>query len=159
MKPAIRTPTNTLVQVTRTFHAPIDSVWNSFTEPERVRRWLQGPPGWSMPICTMDFRVGGAYENRFRNDQNGSEFGWVGSFLEIQPHRTIVQKESSVRGPSDQLGEAAIITITFQETNASTDVTTRIEYASQAERDAALAAGMAEALELSYVRIDNQLAN
>ncbi len=60
MKPAQASlPSDTEVRVTRSFDAAADLVWQAYTEPELVRRWLLGPPGWSMPICEMDVRVGG----------------------------------------------------------------------------------------------------
>ncbi|WP_145285035.1 SRPBCC domain-containing protein [Pirellulimonas nuda] len=60
MKPAVaNTPTDTQVEVVRSFDAPVEYVWKAFTEPELVSRWMMGPPGWSMPVCEMDFRVGG----------------------------------------------------------------------------------------------------
>ncbi|WP_167546799.1 SRPBCC domain-containing protein [Stieleria maiorica] len=155
MKPAaFKTPSDTQVQVVRSFHAPVESVWKSFTVPERGARWMLGPPGWSMPVCEMDFRIGGKYENRFRNEAEGTEFGWTGEFREIEPPTKIVQEESFELGDTD---EAAVITITFEETGGVTTVATRIEYASKGARDAALAAGMAASMEMGYCRIDDLL--
>ena len=95
MNPAtVNTPSETQVEVVRSFDAPVDSVWNAFTVPELVKQWMLGPPGWSMPVCDMDFRVGGRYENRFRNEQEGTEFGLVGEFREIESRRKIVQDEN-----------------------------------------------------------------
>ena len=47
--------------ITRSFNAPRDLVVKANTQPEYVRRWLLGPPGWEMPVCEMDLRVGGRY--------------------------------------------------------------------------------------------------
>jgi uncharacterized protein YndB with AHSA1/START domain len=43
------------------FNAPRELVWDCHTKPELVKRWMLGPPGWSMPVCEIDLRVGGAY--------------------------------------------------------------------------------------------------
>jgi uncharacterized protein YndB with AHSA1/START domain len=160
MKPsAVNTPSDTQVEVVRSFDAPVDLVWKSFTVPELVSRWMVGPPGWSMPICEMDFRVGGKYENRFRNDEQGAEFGLVGEFREIETLSKIVQDERYRLGNAeDDLGKEAVVTLTFQETNGVTTVATLIEYASEEDRDAALATGMTAAMEMGYCRIDGFLA-
>src|SRR5688572_14593791 len=46
------------VVVTRVFDAPVERVWQAWSEPELVKRWW-GPTGFSCPLAEMDFRVGG----------------------------------------------------------------------------------------------------
>ena len=53
----VSTPSDCEIQVTRDFDAPRRLVFNAFTKPELVRRWLLGPPGWTMPHCEIDLRV------------------------------------------------------------------------------------------------------
>ena len=45
--------------VDRVYDAPVDAVWNAWTDPERVKEWW-GPDGFTSPLCRMDFREGGA---------------------------------------------------------------------------------------------------
>ena len=40
---------------------PAKSVFDTFTKPDLVRRWLLGPPGWTMPVCEIDLKAGGRY--------------------------------------------------------------------------------------------------
>jgi uncharacterized protein YndB with AHSA1/START domain len=47
----ISLPSDREIQVTRTFAAPRQLVFDAFTKPDLVRRWLLGPPGWTMPVC------------------------------------------------------------------------------------------------------------
>ena len=60
----VSTPSDREVQVTRAFRAPRALVYRSYTEPALLQRWLLGPPGWTMPVCEMDVRVGGKYRWR-----------------------------------------------------------------------------------------------
>lgn len=161
MKPAaVNSPFDTQVEVVRSFDAPVDSVWKPFTDADLVRHWMLGPPGWSMPICEMDFRVGGKYQNIFRNETDGSEIAIVGKFREIETHSRIVQDEKHLIGDSsDDTSQETVVTITFQKTDLGTTVTTLIEYASTSARDAALATGMGAAMEMGYCRIDEHLAD
>lgn len=159
MKPAVvNSPSDAQVEVVRSFGASVNAVWKHFTDVDLVRHWMLGPPGWSMPICEMDFRVGGKYENVFRNEADGSEIAIVGNFREIEMHSKIVQDEKHLIGNSaDDTSQETVITITFQETEQGTMVKTLIEYASTKARDEALATGMGDAMEMGYCRIDELL--
>ncbi|MEM7235766.1 MAG: SRPBCC domain-containing protein [Planctomycetota bacterium] len=157
MKPAtIHTPSDTTVEVSRSFDAPVESVWKPFTDAGLVRLWMLGPPGSSMPICEMDFRLGGTYETVFRNEADGSEIAMVGDFREIETYRKIVQDERHVIG-GQGTSQETVVTLTFEPTERRTTVTTLIEYASEKARDEALATGMAPAMERGYCRIDELL--
>ena len=159
MKPAAAsTPSDTQVAVTRSFDASVDLVWNSFTKPERVKRWMLGPPGWTMPVCEMDFRVGGKYQWRWRNDEEGNEFGFVGEFREIETPTKIVHTENYQPGNvGGSMGNETIVTLSFQETGGVTTVVTSIQYSSTEDRDAALASGMTDGMEMGYKRLDEIL--
>ena len=67
----VTTPSEREIKVTRVFGAPAKLVFDCHTKPEYVQRWLLGPPGWSMPICEIDLKVGGSYRYVWRNDDNG----------------------------------------------------------------------------------------
>jgi uncharacterized protein YndB with AHSA1/START domain len=44
--------------IERTFDAPVERVWQLWTDPEQFKQWY-GPDGVSIPVATMDVRVGG----------------------------------------------------------------------------------------------------
>ena len=72
-------PSDREVQVVRSFNAPRTTVYRAFTEPALVRRWMLGPPGWTLPICEMDVRVVGRYRWVWRSETDSSEFGFCGT--------------------------------------------------------------------------------
>ena len=112
-----------------------------------------------MPVSEMDFRIGGAYENRFRDDQTGQEFGLVGQFREIEPMSRIVQHERHYVGtPGADSDIPSVITMTFEETNGVTTVTTLLDYPTPEACGAALATGMTELMEMGYGVIDGMIA-
>src|SRR5260370_3865932 len=80
------------IVMTRAFDAPRRLVFDALTKPELVKRWLLGPPGWSMPICEIDLRVGGTYRYVWRNT-DGREMGSGGVFREIVRPERIVATE------------------------------------------------------------------
>ena len=158
-KAQVTLPSEREVKVTRSFRAPKALVYRAYTEPQLIQRWLLGPPGWSMPVCEMDVRVGGRYRWRWRNDQDGSEFGFAGTFREVEPGTRLVHTEAYDPGtvgdgyPSDD----AIVRVTFTEEQGVTTVTTLIDFASKEARDAAMATGMTDGMEESYQLLDKLL--
>jgi uncharacterized protein YndB with AHSA1/START domain len=153
-------PSEREVKVTRSFRAPRALVYRAYTEPQLVQRWLLGPPGWSMPVCEMDVRVGGRYRWRWRNDQDGSEFGFAGTFREVQPATRLVHTEAYDPGSvgGGYPGNDAIVTVTFTEEGGVTTMTTLIDFGSKEARDAAVATGMTDGMEQSYQLLDRLLA-
>jgi uncharacterized protein YndB with AHSA1/START domain len=158
-KAQVTLPSDREVKVTRSFRAPRGLVYKAYTEPDLVRRWLLGPPGWSMPVCEMDVRVGGNFKWRWRNEEDGSEFGFSGTFREVQPASKIVHTEAYEPGTvgGGYPGEDAIVTITFAEDSGVTTVTTLIDFRSKEARDAAMATGMTDGMEQSYQLLDRLL--
>jgi uncharacterized protein YndB with AHSA1/START domain len=162
MKPAEASlPSDTEVRVKRSFDAPARLVWRAYMEPDLMRRWCSGQPGWSMPVCEMDMRVGGRYRWRWRCDENGMEFGFAGEVLEVVPHAKLVHTQSFDAGDLgvSMGGEPSVVTVTFQEAGGITHVTTTIRYASKPDRDAAFATGMTDGMEVSYKNLDGVLGS
>lgn len=161
MKPAeVSTPSDQEVLIKRGFDATADLVWRAYTEPELMRRWLTAMPGWSMPVCEMTTDVGGKYRWRWRDEENGVEFGFTGEMLEVEPHSKIVHTQ--VYDPGNMGGSmgdgASIITVMFVETDGITNVSTLIKFASKEDRDAAVSTGMTDGMEMSYKQLDSVLS-
>jgi uncharacterized protein YndB with AHSA1/START domain len=158
-KAQVSLPSDREVEVTRSFKAPRALVYRAYTEPDLVRRWLLGPPGWSMPVCEMDVRVGGRYRWRWRSDDNGSEFGFSGTFREVQPPSRLVHTEAYDPGSvgGGYPGQDAIVTVTFTEDAGVTTVKSSIDFGSKEARDAAIATGMTDGMEQSYQLLDRLL--
>jgi uncharacterized protein YndB with AHSA1/START domain len=158
-KAQVTLPSDREVKVTRSFKAPRALVYRAYTEPRLVQRWLLGPPGWSMPVCEMDVRVGGRYRWRWRSNQDGSEFGFAGTFREVQPAARLVHTEAYDPGTLGDAypGDEAIVTVSFTEEDGVTTVTTHIDFGSKEARDAAVATGMTDGMEQSYQLLDRLL--
>jgi len=154
-------PSDREVRVRRSFKAPRHLVWDAHTKPELVQRWMLGPPGWTMPVCEMDVRVGGAYRWRWRSEADGKEFGFFGVFNEVDAPGRIVHAESFDPGdvggamPSD---EPAIITNEFNETRGVTTLIVTMRFASKEARDGAVSTGMTDGMEIGYQRLDQEFA-
>ena len=158
-KAQVELPSDHEVTVTRRFYAPGRLVYEAYTNPELVRRWLLGPPGWTMPVCEMDVRAGGKYRWRWRSDEDGSEFGFYGEFLEVSPPAKVVHIEYYDPGDvGGDMGEGALITVTFTEKDGVTTMTSRMDFKTKEARDAAMSTGMTDGMEQSYQLLDRLLA-
>lgn len=153
-------PSDREVFVTRTFSAPRSLVFRAYTEPTLLQRWMCGPPGWTMPVCDMDVREGGGFRWVWRSEEDGSQFGFHGVFEEVDPpariRHTEIYDPGDVGGSMGEAGEARI-TVNFEERNGITTVTTRMDFGSKEARDAAMASGMTNGMELSYQLLDSLL--
>lgn len=55
------TPTDREIAMTRVLDAPRSLVFDAWTKPELLKRWLGARVGWSMVVCEIDLKVGGTY--------------------------------------------------------------------------------------------------
>lgn len=151
-------PSDREVRVVRTFKAPRQLVWDAHTKPELVQKWMLGPPGWSMPVCEMDVRAGGAYKWRWRSDEDGKQFGFHGTFTEVNAPTKLVHDEYYDAGdvggdmPSN---EPAVITLELSEADGVTTLVCTMMFASKEARDGAVSTGMTDGMEMGYVRLDD----
>jgi uncharacterized protein YndB with AHSA1/START domain len=150
----VTTPTDREIVITRTFAAPRRLVFDAHTKPELVRRWLLGPPGWTMPVCEIDLRVGGAYRYLWRNAK-GVEMGMGGVYREIVPPARLVATEKF--DESWYPGEALDTTV-FTEHAGTTTLTLTVLYESREARDIAMKSNMEDGMAVGYQRLDELLA-
>ena len=151
----VTTPSDREIAMTRVFDAPPRLVFDALTRPELVKRWLLGPPGWSMPVCEIDLKVGGAYRYVWRHDRDGREMGMGGVLREIVPPERIVATESF--DESWYPGEA-LVTNVLVEQGGTTTLTLTILYESREARDTALKSNMEQGVAASYDRLAELLA-
>jgi uncharacterized protein YndB with AHSA1/START domain len=151
----LTTPTDREIVMTRIFDAPRALVWDAFTKPELIRRWLLGPEGWSMPVCEMDLRPGGSFAYTWRSDENGREFGITGAIKEIDAPDRMVRTE---RFTDEWYRGEALVTTTFVESAGTTTVTMTILHETRESRDEALESGMEGGVAKSYDRLAGILA-
>lgn len=142
--------------MTRAFDAPRRLVFEAYTKPELVRRWLLGPPGWSMPTCEIDLRVGGHYRYVWRRDSDGTTMGMGGIYREIVvPQRMVAtEKFDEAWYPGE-----ALCTIELVEHGGKTTLTQTMLYESRAARDAVLQSPMEQGVKASYDRLAEVLAS
>jgi uncharacterized protein YndB with AHSA1/START domain len=88
----VTTPSDQEIRMTRLFDAPRILVFDAMTKPEHVRQWWGClGEGYSVPVCEIDLRPGGAW--RFVNRHPKGEAAFHGEYREIAPPSRLVFTE------------------------------------------------------------------
>src|SRR6266545_1059875 len=153
----VTAPTDQEIVLTRVFDAPRSLVFDAMTQPELLKRWLSGPPGWSMVDCANDLKVGGAFRHVWRGT-DGPEMAMRGVYREVVPPERIVRTESFEFGCNAQSGEQ-VGTLVLTEQGGRTTLTLTLLYPSKEARDATLASGMEQGVAAGYDRLAELLAS
>jgi uncharacterized protein YndB with AHSA1/START domain len=151
----VTTPSDREIAMTRVFDAPRSMVFDAWTKPELLMRWLGVRGGWSFAVCEVDLRVGGAYRFVWRGP-GGNEMGMGGVYREVvRPERLVATEKFD---QSWYEGEA-LDTTTFVERDGKTTATTTVRYASREVRDGVLKSPMERGVAESYDKLDQVLAS
>jgi uncharacterized protein YndB with AHSA1/START domain len=149
----VTTPSEQEVQLTRLFNAPRELVFEAMTRPEHVKQWWgRLGEGYSVPVCEIDFRVGGQW--RFVNRHPKGEAAFHGEYREISPPGRVVFTEIFEEFPDT----VTVVTAELSEENGKTRLTATVRYPSLEVRDMVIASGMARGAGISYDRLEDLLA-
>ncbi|MEV7598170.1 SRPBCC family protein [Kitasatospora sp. NPDC089797] len=141
------------IRIVREFDAPRERVFQAWTEPELVARWL-GPEDLDMTIDAWEARTGGHY--RYSMHRDGLQVAaFYGSFHEVRPATRLVQTFTFEGVPNG----VSLDTASFEPVGEGrTRVTVLSVVDSLAARDAILASGMERGVVEGYRKLDALLA-
>ncbi len=144
------TPSDREIVLTRLFDAPRRLVFDAMSKPEHVRRWWgQLGEGYSVPICEIDFRPGGAW--RFVNRHPKGEAAFHGVYREINAPERVVFTEIFELFPDVE----SVVTSVLTEEAGRTRLTATCLYPSKDVRDMVVQSGMARGAGISYDRLED----
>ena len=128
-------------------------MFDAWTKPEHIPNWMLGPRGWTMPVCEIDLRPGGAWRFAWRK-ADGAEMEHDGVYREVVAARAprldrVVGARLARDGqhPRAERGDGVDDVVIDDAC-----------YPSKEARDAALGTGMKEGMSLSFDRLDAYLA-
>jgi len=151
----VSTPSDREISMTRAFDAPRTLVFEAFTKPELIKRWLGIFGKWKFEVCEVDLRVGGKYRYVWRGP-DGAKLAMGGVYREIKRPERIVATE---RFDDPWYEGDAIDTTLFVEKDGKTTVTTTVLYDSKEIRDNVLKSPMEGGVAKSYDKLDEVLAS
>jgi len=144
-------PSDREIVATREVDAPRSLVWKVWTSPEHLPHWLLGPEGWTMPVCTIDLRPGGAWHFGWRGS-DGAGMEMRGVYRDVLPPERLIHTESWGGDWPETLN-----TLVLTQEDGKTTMTCTVLYPSKEAREAALGTGMKDGWSASYDRLDAYL--
>jgi len=154
----LSTPTDTTIVITRSFDAPPRLVWAAMFTPEKMRRWMLPPPGWTISALECQVCVGGALALAWKSAEADPAMTLRGVFTEVVLHERAVHTEIMAMGTGQVVG-SLVEQHEFREQGGATAMRITQTYASKEARDGAMASGMDEGMEACYKQLDSVLAS
>lgn len=149
----VTTPSDQEIRMTRLFDAPPALVFEAMTRPEHVRQWWgRLGDGYSVPVCEIDFRVGGKW--RFVNRHPQGEAAFYGEYRQIDAPGRVVFTEIFEAFPD----VVSVVTAELKEEGGKTRLIATVRYPSLEVRDMVLGTGMANGAGVSYDRLEDLVA-
>lgn len=131
-------PSDKEILLARVFDAPRALVFEAMTKPEHVRRWWCWMEGATMPVCEIDFRVGGKYRFVTSGGGGSGEVAFHGEYLEVVRPERIVHTE--VFEPFED--SPAHVTVTLEERDGKTYYRALVRHGTKEARDMHVQSGM-----------------
>jgi uncharacterized protein YndB with AHSA1/START domain len=139
-----------LIRIERTFVAPAEEVFDAWTSPGVMRRWLHCQPDWDTPVAEVDLWVGGKIRVVMRRP-DGTEVQAQGIFTLIDRPNRLVMTWTFDDDPSNE----QLLELSFTESEGATTVLLVNSRISTDERRDEQAAGWQGCLD----ELDRLLAN
>ena len=79
--------------IERIFNAPVDLIWQMWTQPEHFKNWY-GPKGFTVPVAEMDVRVGGKHLFCMASPDGSMKMWSTGEYTEVAPNERLVYTDS-----------------------------------------------------------------
>jgi uncharacterized protein YndB with AHSA1/START domain len=144
------TPSDREIVMTRLFEAPPRLVFEAMTKPEHVRRWWgRLDERYSVIVCEIDLRVGGAWRFVGRGPQG--EYAFKGVYREIAAPGRLVFTEIYEPFPDVE----SVVTQVLTDEGGKTRLSLTALYPSLEVRDSVLKTGMAKGAAISYDRLED----
>lgn len=116
---------NRTLSIKKTFQAPVEVVWDAWTQADHIIKWW-APPGMPVEVIEHDFRVGGNWKYTMMMP-NQMEFISEGTYLEITEYKKIVTSAHFM-----PMTENVELHITFEQEGARTHFEFSVVHESEA---------------------------
>jgi uncharacterized protein YndB with AHSA1/START domain len=107
------TTEKTSITVQTTINAPVEKVWEFFTDPKHIVRWNNASDDWHTPRAENDLQVGGRFLYRMEAKDGSMGFDFDGEYTKVEKYREIEYK----------LGDGRRVNLSFAGTGSETKVT------------------------------------
>jgi uncharacterized protein YndB with AHSA1/START domain len=120
-----------VVDFERTYDAPVDKVWQAWTDAEQLKKWW-GPDNVTIPECELDLHVGGRLyivmeATEAMGEFKGTRWPMEGKFTEIEPNSKLTYEAKAwTEGDEEGTTLEQVQEITFAEENGKTKMKLKV---------------------------------
>ena len=107
----------TSITVTALISAPVEKVWDYWTDPKHIVSWNNASDDWHSPRAENDLRPGGKFLARMEAKDGSYGFDFEGIYDEVKPLQRIVYT----------LGDGREVRILFEKAGSGSKVTETFE--------------------------------
>ncbi len=107
---------STSITVEATVKAPIEKVWEFWTNPDHITKWSFASPDWHTPYAENDLKVGGKFKSTMAAKDGSMSFDFGGTYTTVDHNKKIeytIEDGRTVSIIFDALGKQTRITETF----------------------------------------------
>ena len=109
--------TKTVITVSATVNAPIEKVWDYFTQPQHIIQWNHASDDWHCPKAENDLRIGGKFSSTMAAKDGSFSFDFWGVYDDVLENELIMYT----------MGDGRTAKITFASNGDITEVVTDFE--------------------------------
>lgn len=113
------------ITVEATINAPVEKVWNYWTEPKHITQWCQASDDWHAPFAENDVQVNGTFKTTMAAKDGSFSFDFGGVYTSVEPNKLIEYT----------MGDGRKVKVTFAGEGNSTKVIETFEPESQNSRE------------------------
>lgn len=135
------------LEISRTFDAPIQAVWDAWTTPEQFMQWFMPAP-YSIPSCELDVRVGGELRIDTKSPE-GDIMPVIGTYTVVEEPTELAYLSSPLDKDGNKLFEVQQ-TVTLSETDGKTNLHILAEVISAGETADQFLQGMEPGLNQAF---------
>lgn len=109
----------TKIIVSATINAPLEKIWDSYTNPKHIVNWNFADPSWHCPSAENDMRIGGTYKARMeaKDGSFGFDFEAIYSEISVGKNFTYGFGGRTATVQFNDLGNQTEVIITFDPEN------------------------------------------
>jgi uncharacterized protein YndB with AHSA1/START domain len=146
------------IMFTRIFEAPRELIFQAMCEPEHLTKWW-GPNFWTLPVCKMDFRVGGTWHYCMESP-DGDMKSWGKTFYKeiVEPERIVYEDYfSDEEGTINESMPGTKTTLTLIDLEGKTKLVSQTEFSSEEALKTVLDMGVVQGFTETWDKLESHL--
>jgi uncharacterized protein YndB with AHSA1/START domain len=85
----METTTKTNITVEAIVNAPVNKVWNAWSDPKHITKWCQASEDWHVPYADNDLKVGGKFKTTMAAKDESFSFDFEGVYSQVKTNSLI----------------------------------------------------------------------